>query len=131
MTKSVDQCLYDLLFSASLDLKFDTYTFNPKQEVNYPFVVIRDVMESDIMTKNSRVGSLTVDIHLYGDGSNRLLISSMMHNLIVKIRDIAGDSNVSFVFLPEKTQKSLIQDTSTERNLWHGLLEVQFKYFIK
>lgn len=133
MTKSIDQNLYTLIYKASIGLGNKTYPFNPKQDVEYPFVVIRDILQSNRITKSYRGGDLKVDIHVYGDNEKvgRGGVSIIINNLINAMRNIKGDQDVFFCLEPNTIQNSVIPDTSTERDLWHGLIECEFKYYLK
>ena len=130
--KSPDQQLYDSVFAICIGLFGEDKVFDylpmPEQKAPYPFVYIGESQESDKATKDIIIGQIAQTIHVYGVQEERSTVTGMVGKILTKLRKLKVTDNFKVSIMDSKTVKKTIQDTSTSIPLWHGILDVQFKF---
>ncbi len=81
-----DQELYDKLFELSQGLEYKTFDYLPAEEESYPFVYIGQTQELPQGNKFAYTGEMNVTLHVYGEMTNRKLVSDMKGNLLREIK---------------------------------------------
>lgn len=126
--KALDQDLFDTLFKISKSLKYATYDMRPPDSTAYPFVQIGDVQVTPRATKNVLVGSSFITIELFGDHTQRKLLSDMMEAIFmaaVNLRQLQGyrvAANIS------ASSSRMSKDTSVPNTiLWHGVIDLEYR----
>ncbi|QDI90212.1 hypothetical protein EPH95_02695 [Salicibibacter halophilus] len=133
-TKSPQQQIYDAVFSASLNLGFDTYDYLPADSADYPFVFVGEQMNSDRRTKRFLYGEVHQTVHVYAiqrngeqpQGTNRAAFMGMIDELKVEMRKIKRTDN--FKIIEQGINDQILLDTSTSTALLHGVVEVHFLF---
>lgn len=129
MRKAPDQQIFDELFKISKALGYDTYDHLPKEEVNYPFVEIGEIRIVPIETKSYALGKVSATVHVWGGIHNRKEVSDMMNailNTSVGIVDIPNGHQWRLQL--NDTVITILPDSSTHMPLWHGVLQMAFKF---
>ncbi|MDA5386955.1 phage capsid protein [Loigolactobacillus backii] len=128
MIKTIDQDLFDTLFKISTVLGYDTFDVRPPSSTAYPFVQIGDVHVTPRATKNVLVGSSFITIELFGDHTQRKLLSDMMGAIFmaaVNLRQLQGyrvAANIS------ASSSRMSKDTSVPNTiLWHGVIDLEYR----
>lgn len=81
-----DQELYDKLFELSQGLGYKTFDYLPAEEEGYPFVYIGQTQELPQGNKFAYTGEMNVTLHVYGEMTNRKLVSDVKGNLLREIK---------------------------------------------
>lgn len=113
---------YNLLFSKCLELA-PTYQFLPKEDVDYPFIVVNTSYEGYIPTKsgiikpiNLKVEKFQVDV--WCTERNRTRCSQIIEQLLYSLGKKVDYTTTSY---------EIGMDTSTEEILWRGVLKVSLR----
>ncbi|WP_429971281.1 hypothetical protein ACQW5G_01170 [Fructilactobacillus sp. Tb1] len=128
--KAPEQALFDALFKESMALQYPTYDHLPlgTEQATYPFVNIGEVQFVPMVTVDSIQGSLSLTVHIWGDGKQRKRVSDMMNTLFLYAVNLenVGDYRVQFHYQASTTR--LLDDTSVPNSiLKHGILELEFR----
>lgn len=128
MIKTLDQDLFDTLFKISTSLKYATYDMRPPESTAYPFVQIGDVQVNTLATKGQLLGSAFITIELFGDHTQRKLLSDMMGAIFmagISLRQLQGyriAANIS------ASSSRMSKDTSVPNTtLWHGIIDLEYR----
>jgi len=124
--KSPDQQIYDEVFKISQRLGNDTYSYLPPSGTKYPFVFIGEQIENDVANKSTITGEVTQYIHIYDVKEKRRRVTDIMNDLIRDARK-ARHTDTYYIYIKE-VRKQMLLDTSTSETLWHGVIEVDFKF---
>ncbi|MCI6659788.1 MAG: hypothetical protein SPJ59_02320 [Peptoniphilaceae bacterium] len=119
------QAIYDAMFSASLQCGFATYDFLPKEEVEYPFVVLQSALLIPRPTKGTWLGGVSLAIDVFGLGSDRKKVSEIAHRLM-RCAKALSLSGVHLV--PSESMIEMLPDQSTAIDLWHGRVHLSFRF---
>lgn len=118
-----NQALYDGIFQKCLDLGYKTFDYLPPTNTKYPFIHLGEVTVIPIPTKNVWLGEATVTINVWGDGKDRKAITNIMDDLIKNLREVKH-----FKIMPKEIYTRVLKDTTTSNVLWHGILELKYKF---
>lgn len=125
--KYPDQEIHDEIYRIINQLGYRVFTFLPKGETEYPFVVVGDTQLLPKATKSFLIGEVTITIHVWSDMNNRKKVSDIINTLLhnfSRIRQI-GKRQWSMKL---GSDSQIIKDNSTDENLYHGILSVNFKF---
>ena len=125
--KEVDQAIYDAIFSLLDSEGFTVFPFLPDLGTPYPFLVLGEVNVYPRPLKNGATGRVTVPLHLWFSIEDRKLVSDSIAKVRKLLATMTQTDNFQCFLEPGATSMFLIDD-STDEKLYHGVLEVAFKY---
>lgn len=123
---SPQQQIYDRVFSESLNLNYHTYDYLPASDAQLPFVFIGEQFNQDTANKSIVTGNVQQTIHIYGSKRQRKEVSTMMNSLKFVMRKIRKTDNFHISVIGLNSQ--MMVDNSTSSTLWHGIVEIEFKF---
>lgn len=121
--KSPDQALYDYVFTQSTLKGYTTYDHLPMSSENapYPFVIVDTVQTAPIATKTGYGAQLSIMVHVWASGDDRITASTMTSDLL-QILGFCDFETSGYAFAPRNQQSQMMQDTSVpDTVLWHGV----------
>lgn len=127
LNKQPDQQLHDELIKRASASGIKSYPFLPQDKVPYPFMVVAYTQTVPQPTKSYLLGSVIAQVDVWGKSDDRKLVSDWIGKLMnefSKIREIDGTK--WSMDLSSSTQ--IIKDTSTQELLYHGILDLKFKF---
>lgn len=107
-------------------LNYSVYDYLPLENVPYPFVFIGEDSSTDMPNKTAIHGSYNLTIHIYNDQKKRGTTSTMMMNIKQALRELKHTQG--FYISVNSINDQIIQDTTTNIPLSHGIIDVEF-YF--
>lgn len=129
MRKTIDQAIYDELFKICRGLEYSAYDFLPVKGTPYPFVVLGAIEILPQATKSYVIGRVAATIDVWGTQNSRKLISDMAEKIVNNaslIRELPNGLRCSMRI--SDTNIRLLQDNTTNQNLWHGVIEMIFNF---
>lgn len=127
--KAIDQQIFDWIYTVADGLGFDVYDFLPQYEVAYPFVVIGEVQVVPRQVKHRTLGTLHVRLDLWAEQESRRQISDMTEDLMERLSGWAELDSRWVKMAISNSTKRLLSDTSTDKPLWHGVLDLEFNIY--
>lgn len=128
--KTPDQALYDALFKICIGLKYKTYDFLPPEGTGYPFVVVGNTEILPFSTKSYAIGRIAARVDVWASYKSRKQASDMMNKIVYKASTIKHlQDNIKCSLRINDTNIRLLQDNSTNDNLWHGIIELTFNFY--
>ena len=127
LNKQPDQQLHDELIKRSNDLGLTAYPYLPEDGTPYPFMVVSYTQIIPQPTKSYLIGEVSARVDVWGRVDDRKLVSDWIGKLMAeysKIRQI--ESTKWSMDLTSPTQ--IIKDNSTEELLYHGILDLKFRF---
>lgn len=127
LNKQPDQQLHDELIKRSNALGLTAYPYLPEDGTPYPFMVVSYTQIIPQPTKSYLLGEVAARVDVWGRIDDRKLVSDWIGKLMAeysKIRQI--ESTKWSMDLTNPTQ--IIKDNSTEELLYHGILDLKFKF---
>jgi hypothetical protein len=125
--KQPDQQLHDELIKRSNALGLTAYPYLPEDGTPYPFMVVSYTQIIPQPTKSYLLGEVAARVDVWGRIDDRKLVSDWIGKLMSeysKIRQI--ESTRWSMDLTSPTQ--IIKDNSTQELLYHGILDLKFKF---
>lgn len=124
--KEPDQAIHDEVFRCLIDTGYQVYTSLPSEDVVYPFVVMGLTRTLPRATKTRLIGDVRMDIHVWNVIDDRLWVSET----IGAIRSICGQirQTEGRQWFLKTSPSDIVKDTSTDEVLYHGILELQFRF---
>lgn len=107
-------------------LGYATYDYLPLDDVHYPFIFVGEDSSTDIPNKTAIHGSYNLTLHIYNDQKKRGTTSTMMLNIKQALRELKHTQG--FYVSVNNINDQIIQDTTTNVPLSHGIIDVEF-YF--
>lgn len=129
MIKQPDQQFYDACFQICLDNDYNAYPHKPLEDVSYPFVELGEAILIPRATKTAILGSVSLVLHVWGEGTKRKQVSDIVNNLLMDIKEIKATGSLRWLVPLDQCNIQLIQDTSIGTALWHGVLDVAAKFY--
>lgn len=131
-----DQEIYDKLFELSQGLGYETFDYLPAEEEGYPFVYIGQTQELPQGNKFAYTGEMNVTLHVYGEMTNRKLVSDMKGNLLNEIKRMKETSTFKWYYVDSASQPSMVLEQNTgqapqHRPLWHAIIPITLKFIDK
>ena len=127
--KQPDQQFYDACFRLCLNNHYDTYPIKPLEDVSYPFVEFGEALLIPRATKTAILGSVSLTLHVWGEGGKRKQISDIVNNLLMDIRGIKTTESLRWLVPLNQCNLQILQDTSTGTALWHGVLDITAQFY--
>ena len=126
---SPSQVLFDQLFIQSSEkLGYDTYDSLPRDDTQYPFVVIGSVHNLFVAHTNGVTGSCSIDVHVFGDEESRARVDDMLTSLMSVVA--FSDDTYTFQSRLRENSSDVVSDTSVPNTkLWHGYGTLVFDWF--
>lgn len=127
LNKQPDQQLHDELIKRSKALGLAAYPYLPEDGTPYPFMVVSYTQIIPQPTKSYLLGEVAARVDVWGRVDDRKLVSDWIGKLMAeysKIRQI--ESTRWSMDLTSPTQ--IIKDDSTEELLYHGILDLKFRF---
>lgn len=127
LNKQPDQQLHDELIKRSNALGLTAYPYLPEDGTPYPFMVVSYTQIIPQPTKSYLIGEVSARVDVWGRIDDRKLVSDWIGKLMAeysKIRQI--ESTKWSMDLSSPTQ--IIKDNSTEELLYHGILDLKFRF---
>lgn len=127
LNKQPDQQLHDELIKRSNALGLTAYPYLPEDGTSYPFMVVSYTQIIPQATKSYLIGEVSARVDVWGRVDDRKLVSDWIGKLMAeysKIRQI--ESTKWSMDLSSPTQ--IIKDDSTEELLYHGILDLKFRF---
>lgn len=128
LNKQPDQQIHDELIKRSSKLGLKAYPFLPEDGTPYPFMVVAYTQIVPQPTKSYLIGSVSVQVDVWGKATDRKLVSDWIGKLMAEFSTIKqiGDTRWS-MDLTSPTE--IIKDNSTQEMLYHGVLDLKFKFY--
>ncbi|WP_077621565.1 hypothetical protein [Sediminibacillus massiliensis] len=119
--------LFNAVFKLSLNRGYETVDYSPvKDEIPYPFVHVGETTDEDIINNKQVItGFVSQTIHVWGYANNRALHTAMMHSLKQDLR--AMKRLINYRVELQSLNSNTIYDNTTNDNLLHGIIEVEYK----
>lgn len=125
--KQPDQQIHDAIMEEVSKLGLKVYPTLPDLGTAYPFIVMGDTHLLPRPTKSRMIGSVAVDIHVWGSFKDRRLVSDTLARVMEVCSHIKRpDSRQWSMDLTSDTQ--LLKDNSTPEVLYHGVADVTFRF---
>lgn len=98
------------------------------QKASYPLIYIGEQSSQDEENKSAVFGRVQQTLHFYDDDlEKRGRLSLLMDQTIRRLRRLESVQNYGLNL--ENVRTRMISDTSSERTLLHGVLELEFKFY--
>lgn len=127
LNKQPDQQLHDELIRRSTALGLTAYPFLPEEGTPYPFMVVGYTQILPRPTRSYLIGTVAVQVDIWARVDDRKLVSDWIGKLMAEfstIRQIDGTRWSMDLSSPTE----IIKDNSTQELLYHGILDLKFKF---
>lgn len=121
----MNQEIYDLIFKRIQDLGYDCYPFLPKEGTAYPFVVLGEVDLKPKATKSFSLGQSSIFIHIWTKKESRKECETMCQKIGLACHKFTSPH--IWILLDGSTR--VLADNSTNETLWHGVLNLTYKFY--
>ncbi|MCW1767080.1 DUF3168 domain-containing protein [Streptococcus agalactiae] len=128
MMKQPDQQLFDEIFKRLTDIGLTVYDFLPPLGTKYPFVVMGDTHIMPRATKTQLIGKCSTTINVWGDGTNRKVVSDMIAQIMLEVSKISQIDGNKWAMVMNESDTQILKDNSTNENLYHGILNIYFNF---
>ena len=125
--KQPDQQLHDELIKRSNALGLTAFPYLPEDGTPYPFMVVSYTQIIPQPTKSYLLEEVSAQVDVWGQIDDRKLVSDWIGKLMSeysKIRQIEGTRWSMDLTSPMQ----IVKDNSTQELLYHGILELKFKF---
>lgn len=129
MQKQPDQELYDEVYKICQFLRYNVFTYLPPDKTPYPFVYIGESQELPQATKSVLVGTIQLNIHIYGLHTKRKQVSDMKGAILWELRKLRQSKNFNWKISNNQTQPQMLQDTTTNTALWHCVIPLEMRFY--
>lgn len=127
LSKQPDQQLHDELIKRSNALGLTAYPYLPEDGTPYPFMVVSYTQITPQATKSYLIGEVAARVDVWGRIDDRKLVSDWIGKLMAEYSTIKLINGTRWSMdLTSPTQ--IIKDNSTEELLYHGILDLKFKF---
>ncbi len=126
MSKQPDQQIHDELIKRSSQLGYRTFPFLPQLGTSYPFVVMGEVYLLPRATKSRLIGDVEVTMSVWGDKSDRKLVSDMIGSLMAEFSKIKRIEDIKWQMIYDQSDSNISKDNSTEDTLYRGDMSLHF-----
>lgn len=127
LNKQPDQQIHDELIRRSTALGLTAYPFLPEEGTPYPFLVVGYTQILPRPTRSYLIGTVAVQVDIWAKVDDRKLVSDWIGKLMTEfstIRQIDGTRWSMDLSSPTE----IIKDNSTQELLYHGILDLKFKF---
>lgn len=127
LNKQPDQQIHDELIKRSNALGLTAYPFLPEEGTPYPFMVVGYTQILPRPTRSYLIGTVAVQVDIWAKVDDRKLVSDWIGKLMTEfstIRQIDGTRWSMDLSSPTE----IIKDNSTQELLYHGILDLKFKF---
>lgn len=128
MNKQPDQQLHDELIKRSNALGLKAYPFLPEDGTPYPFMVVSYTQIVPRPTKTHLLGTVVAQVDVWGNADDRKLVSDWIGKLMHEFSQIRQIDNTKWSMDLTSTTE-IIKDNSTQELLYHGILDLKFKFY--
>lgn len=129
MQKQPDQELYDEVYKICQTLEYNVFNYLPPDKTPYPFVYIGESQELPQATKSVLVGTVQLNIHIYGLHTERKQVSDMKGAILWELRKLRQSKNFNWKISNNQTQPQMLQDTTTNTALWHCVIPLEMRFY--
>lgn len=129
MIKQPDQELYDEVYKICQVLGYNVFTYLPPDKIPYPFVYVGESQELPQATKSVLVGTVQLNIHIYGLHTERKQVSDMKGAILWELRKLRQSKNFNWKISNNQTQPQMLQDTTTNTALWHCVIPLEMRFY--
>lgn len=127
LNKQPDQQLHDELIKRSNALGLTAYPYLPEDGTPYPFMVVSYTQIIPQVTKSYLIGEVSARVDVWGRIDDRKLVSDWIGKLMAEFSTIKLINGTRWSMdLTSPTQ--IIKDDSTQELLYHGILDLKFKF---
>lgn len=127
LSKQPDQQLHDELIKRSNALGLTAYPYLPEDGTPYPFMVVSYTQITPQATKSYLIGEVSARVDVWGRVDDRKLVSDWIGKLMAEFSTIKLINGTRWSMdLTSPTQ--IIKDNSTQELLYHGILDLRFKF---
>lgn len=127
LNKQPDQQLHDELIKRSNALGLTAYPYLPEDGTPFPFMVVSYTQIIPQATKSYLIGEVSARVDVWGRVDDRKLVSDWIGKLMAEYSNIRRIESTRWSMdLTSPTQ--IIKDNSTEELLYHGILDLKFKF---
>lgn len=127
LNKQPDQQLHDELIKRSNALGLAAYPYLPEDGTPYPFMVVSYTQIIPQPTKSYLLGEVAARVDVWGRIDDRKLVSDWIGKLMAEYSTIKLINGTRWSMdLTSPTQ--IIKDNSTQELLYHGILDLKFKF---
>lgn len=129
MQKQPDQELYDEVYKICQALEYNVFNYLPPDNTPYPFVYVGESQELPQATKSVLVGTVQLNIHIYGLHTKRKQVSDMKGAILWELRKLRQSKNFNWKISNNQTQPQMLQDTTTNTALWHCVIPLEMRFY--
>jgi hypothetical protein len=127
LNKQPDQQLHDELIKRSNALGLTAYPYLPEDGTPYPFMVVSYTQIIPQPTKSYLLGEVSARVDVWGRIDDRKLVSDWIGKLMAEYSTIKLINGTRWSMdLTSPTQ--IIKDNSTQELLYHGILDLKFRF---
>lgn len=127
LNKQPDQQLHDELIKRSNSLGLTAYPYLPEDGTPYPFMIVSYTQIVPQATKSYLIGEVSARVDVWGRVDDRKLVSDWIGKLMAEYSTIKLINGTRWSMdLSSPTQ--IIKDNSTEELLYHGILDLKFRF---
>ena len=127
LNKQPDQQLHDELIKRSNALGLTAYPYLPDDGTPYPFMVVSYTQIVPQPTKSYLIGEVSAQVDVWGRVDDRKLVSDWIGKLMAEYSKIRRIENTKWS-MDLSSPMQIIKDNSTEELLYHGILDLKFKF---
>lgn len=127
LNKQPDQQIHDELIKRSIALGLTAYPFLPEDGTPYPFMVVAYTQIIPQPTKTRLIGEVAVQCDVWGTADDRKLVSDWVGKLMEEFSNIKKIDSRQW-FMEYESSSQIIKDNSTPELLYHGILDLKFKF---
>lgn len=127
LNKQPDQQLHDEIIKRAEALGVSAFPFLPNEGTPYPFIVVDYTNTLPIGVKSRLIGEVSAQVSVWGDKTDRQKISSLIASLYGSLGAIRKLEGTTWSMSPSSSYE-IIKDNSTSEMLYHGILDLKFKF---
>lgn len=118
--KSPTQFIYDETFKEAQKICEKVYDVLPMEDVGYPFINLGEVAMKTDNTKDSLINTITLDVHIWGNRSQRKLVDDYGVQLL--------NALIPHGLQTQSTKNRIMIDDTTDEILFRNFMELTFEY---
>lgn len=119
--------IFETVIALSRKQGYATFDYLPDDRQGYPFVYIGTQQNVDIETKDRTLGKTHIQIDVYAEHNRRSEVMTIMEDLQMTVSNHQRTEN--FIYAITHGESHMIGDTTSDIPLWHGILELDIKYY--
>lgn len=128
MIKQPDQQIHDELIKKAEKLGLPAFPFLPDLSTEYPFMVVAYTQTLPLANKSRLIGEIACQVDVWGGADDRKLVSDWLGKLLFEFGQIKQIGTTHWSLTPSSSYE-ILKDNSTSENLYHGIMNLNFKFY--